>query len=80
MSIYWTIPFVLGVFVGQEFSEIPKVRPYLQAALRKISKTATEISEEAKKEAKKETKKNEGINFRDELDKWRNWSSQKNEK
>lgn len=39
----WIIPFILGVFVGQEFKEAPKVRPYLEAGVRKIIEVSRDI-------------------------------------
>ena len=39
----WIIPFLAGVFVGQEFKEAPKVRPYIESGVRKIIEVSKDI-------------------------------------
>lgn len=45
----WIIPFLIGIFVGQEIKEIPRVRPYVEAGAQKIFAVGKEISNDAQK-------------------------------
>lgn len=58
MCSNWIIPFVAGLFVGQEFQDAPKVRPYIEAGIRKLIQVSKEIFENAKdaKESKDHTR------------------------
>lgn len=40
----WIIPLVIGVIAGQEVKEIPRMRPYVEAGIRKILALGREIS------------------------------------
>lgn len=71
MCSNWIIPFIAGVFVGQEFRDAPKVRPYIEAGVRKIIQVSKDIFDNAKeaKEAKEDAnganeKKDEGTSRR----------------
>jgi len=57
MCSNWIIPFVVGVFVGQEFQEAPKVRPYIEAGIRKIIQVGKEIADNTKHTTDKESDK-----------------------
>lgn len=46
----WIIPFVAGVFVGQEFQEAPRVRPYIESGIRKVIAMFQEVKANAEKE------------------------------
>ena len=40
--VHWIVPFVLGVFVGQEVENLPKVKPWLQTGLDRFVNFSTE--------------------------------------
>jgi hypothetical protein len=43
MCANYIIPFLLGVFVGQEIQDIPRIKPYLESTLRKAIEIGREI-------------------------------------
>jgi hypothetical protein len=43
MCANYIIPFIIGIFVGQEIKEIPRVKPYLEAIVKKIIQVGKEI-------------------------------------
>ena len=43
MCTNWILPFIAGVFVGQEFKEAPKVRPYIESGVRKMIEVSKDI-------------------------------------
>ena len=52
MSINTIIVFITGVFVGQELTTIPRVRPYIEAGVRKAIDMSKEIYENANEHGK----------------------------
>ena len=55
MCMNWIVPFFIGVFVGQEINDIPRVRPYVEAGVQKVVAIGKEISENAEKKSKTDT-------------------------
>ena len=47
----YIVPFVLGVFVGQEIQDVPRVKPYLQSAVNKVIQIGREIVANAQESA-----------------------------
>jgi hypothetical protein len=43
----WIIPFVIGVLVGQEIQDIPRVRPFITAGIKRLIDFSKEIAKEA---------------------------------
>jgi len=54
----WIIPFVLGIFVGQEIKEVPRVRPYIESGVRKLMEIGREIYDNAQRERPSSDDKN----------------------
>ena len=55
----YIVPFVLGVFVGQEIQDVPRVKPYLQSAVNKVIQIGREIvanAQESTNDTKPSTK------------------------
>jgi len=72
MCTNWIIPFIAGVFVGQEIQEAPKVRPYLEAGVKKIMDISREIYENAQANKTSPSSKVAELNVDNEKKTW--WS------
>jgi len=54
MCTNWILPFIAGLFIGQEFKEAPKVRPYLESGVRKLIEVTREIYDKGQSEANRD--------------------------
>jgi hypothetical protein len=43
MCSNWIIPFLVGMFVGQEFEDAPRVRPYIESGIRKVIQISKDV-------------------------------------
>lgn len=55
MCVNWIVPLFIGVFIGQELNDIPRVRPYVEAGVQKVVAIGKEISDNAEKKAKEDS-------------------------
>ena len=72
----WIIPFLAGIFVGQEVKEVPRVRPYIESAVKKIIEVGKDIAHNAESQANKTPPDNTSANNESKRS-W--WASNKNE-
>ena len=45
----WIVPFVLGVFIGQEIENAPKVKPLMEYCIHKAFEFSKQVETETKK-------------------------------
>lgn len=53
MCMNWLVPFVVGVFVGQEMNNVPKVKPYVTDAAEKFMAFVKDLSDKQNENKKK---------------------------
>lgn len=73
MCTNWILPFVAGVFVGQEIQEAPKVRPYIEAGIRKVMEISKDIFQNVQHQSEKSSDPNASNAPDDERKTW--WSN-----